>query len=148
MEDKAMLPNVRIRKSWPGLINEFLNDNAMPGVYGWEKSQSLPAVNISEGNDDYRIEIAAPGLGKEDFKVSLDNGILTISSVKETDNGSNEQNVLRKEFSYSSFCRSFRLPDMVNGDMIKATHRDGILNIVVPKKDEAKVKPVREIKIL
>ncbi|MBN2610077.1 MAG: Hsp20/alpha crystallin family protein [Bacteroidales bacterium] len=136
-----------MRTSWPGLIDGYFNDNFLPDVFNTEKSQNMPAVNISEGNDDYRIEVAAPGLGKEDFKVSFDNGVLTVSSEKEVNNESKEENVLRKEFSYSSFCRSFRLPDTVNGDKIKATYSDGILNIVVPKKEEAKVKPVREIKI-
>jgi HSP20 family protein len=107
----------------------------------------MPAVNITEGKEDYKIEVAAPGLGKEDFKISLDNNVLNISSEKEVKNESKDENVLRREFSYSSFSRSFSLPDSVNGDKIKANHNDGILSIVIPKRDEAKVKPVRDIKI-
>ena len=146
-EDKAMLPNLRTRTSWPNLIDEFLNDSLMPRFFNWETGQNMPAVNISEGKDDYRIEVAAPGLKKEDFKISLDNNVLSISSEKEVKNETKEENVLRREFSYSSFSRSFTLPESVNGEKIKATHNDGILNIVVPKKDEAKIKPVRDIKI-
>jgi HSP20 family protein len=142
-----MLPNLRTRTSWPNLIDEFLNDSLMPRFFNWETGQNMPAVNISEGKDDYRIEVAAPGLKKEDFKISLDNNVLSISSEKEVKNETKEENVLRREFSYSSFSRSFTLPESVNGEKIKATHNDGILNIVVPKKDEAKIKPVRDIKI-
>lgn len=142
-----MLPKLRTRTSWPSLIDEFLNDNYMPRFFDWENGQNMPAVNITEGKDDYKIDVAAPGLNKEDFKISLDNNVLSISSEKEVKNESKEENVLRREFSYSSFSRTFTLPETVNGEKIKATHHDGILSIVVPKKDEAKVKPVREIKI-
>ena len=142
-----MLPNLRTRTSWPNLIDEFLNDSLMPRFFNWETGQNMPAVNITEGKDDYRIEVAAPGLKKEDFKISLDNNVLSISSEKEIKNETKKENVLRREFSYSSFSRSFTLPESVNGEKIKATHSDGILSIHVPKKDEAKVKPVRDIKI-
>ena len=142
-----MLPNLRTRTSWPNLIDEFLNDSLTPRFFNWETGQNVPAVNITEGKEDYKIEVAAPGLGKEDFKISLDNNVLSISSEKEVKNETNDENVLRREFSYSSFSRSFTLPESVNGDKIKATHNDGILSIVVPKKDEAKVKPIRDIKI-
>src|SRR4030042_5520731 len=146
-EDKAMLPKLRTRTSWPSLIDEFLNDSFIPGFFNWETGQNVPAVNISEGKEDFKIDVAAPGLGKEDFKISLDNNILSISSEKEVNNESKDDNVLRREFTYSSFSRSFTLPETVNGDKIKATYNDGVLNIVIPKKDEAKVKPVRDIKI-
>jgi HSP20 family protein len=119
----------------------------MPRFYNWETGQNMPAVNITEGKEDYRIDVAAPGLKKEDFKISLDNNVLSISSEKEYKNETRDENLLRREFSYSSFSRSFTLPESVNGDKIKATHNDGILSIVVPKREEAKVKPVRDIKI-
>ncbi len=142
-----MLPNLRTRTSWPNLIDEFLNDSLMPRFFNWETGQNMPAVNITEGKDDYKIEVAAPGLKKDDFKISLDNNVLNISSEKEVKNETTDENVLRREFSYSSFSRSFTLPESVNGDKIKASHNDGILSILIPKKDEAKVKPVRDIKI-
>ena len=142
-----MLPTLRTRASWPSLLDEFFNDSYFPRLFNREIGQDMPAVNIIEGKEDYRIEVAAPGLDKEDFKVSLDNNVLTVSSEKEVKNESNEDNVLRKEFSYSSFSRSFTLPETVNGDKIKAVHKDGILSLVIPKKEEAKTKPVKEIKI-
>lgn len=142
-----MLPNLRTRTGWPNLIDEFLNDSLMPRFFNWETGQNMPAVNITEGKEDYKIEVAAPGLRKEDFKISLENNVLSISSEKEVKNETKDENVLRREFSYSSFSRSFTLPESVNGDKIKATHNDGILSIVIPRKDEAKVKPIRDIKI-
>lgn len=147
MEDKVMLPKLRTRTSWPNLIDEFLNDSLTPRFFNWESGQNMPAVNIAEGKEDYKIEVAAPGLGKEDFKISLDNNVLTISSEKEVKNESNDENVLRREFSYTSFNRSFALPETINGEKIKASYNEGVLNILVPKKEEAKIKPVREIKI-
>ncbi len=142
-----MLPKLRTRSSWPNLIDEFFNDSYLPRFFNWETGQNMPAVNITEGKEDYKIDVAAPGLNKEDFKISLDNNVLSISSEKEVKNESKDENVLKREFSYSSFSRTFTLPETVNGDKIKATHKDGILSIVIPKRDEAKVRPVKEIKI-
>lgn len=142
-----MLPKLRTRTNWPSLIDEFFNDSWMPRFFDWETGQNMPAVNITEGKEDYKIEVAAPGLSKGDFKINLENKVLTISSEKEVKNESKDENVLRREFSYTSFSRSFTLPESVNGDKIKATHNDGILSIVIPKKEEAMVKPAKEIKI-
>ncbi len=142
-----MLPTLKIRNSWPSLFDEFFKDNYLPESYYRENGKNMPAVNIAESNDEYTIEVAAPGLSKGDFKVNLENNVLTISSEKETKNETEDRNVLCREFSYSSFSRSFTLPDSVNGDKIRATHNDGILSIAIPKKEEAKVKPAKEIKI-
>jgi len=143
-----MLPSLRTRTSWPGLVDEFFNGDLFPRFFDSDTRHSLPAVNIIEGKDDFRIEVAAPGLNKEDFKVNLENNVLTISSEKEEKNEEkNEEKVMRREFSYYSFSRSFTLPQTVYAEKIKATHKDGVLNIVIPKKDEAKEKPAREIKI-
>ncbi|HEX2395098.1 MAG TPA: Hsp20/alpha crystallin family protein [Bacteroidales bacterium] len=142
-----MLPSLRTSTAWPNLVEEFLNGEIFPRFFENETRRSLPAVNIVEGKDDYRIEVAAPGLHKEDFKINLDNNVMTVSSEKEEKQEGNEDKVMRKEFSYYSFSRSFTLPDTVNADKITATHKDGILQIMIPKKDDAKVKPSRDIKI-
>jgi HSP20 family protein len=142
-----MLPSLRTRSAWPNLVEEFFNNELFPRFFDGETRQSLPAVNISEGKDDYKIEVAAPGLNKEDFKVNLDNNVLTVYSEKEEKQESNEHKVMRKEFNYYSFSRSFTLPHTVDADKIVATHKDGILHISIPKKEEAKEKPSREIKI-
>ena len=143
-----MLPSLRTRTAWPNLVEEFLNGELFPRFMDTETRYTLPAVNIIEGKEDFRIDVAAPGLNKEDFKISLENNVLTVSSEKEEKQEANEEKVMRKEFSYYSFSRSFTLPQTVNADKIKATHKDGILQVVIPKKEEAKEKPSREIKIL
>lgn len=129
------------------MIDEFFN-HELP--YSWNREWatfSTPAVNIVENKDEFRVELAAPGLNKEDFKISLDNDQLTISANKEVKNEVNEEKYTRREFSYSSFTRSFTLPDTVNGEKIKAEHKDGILTLYIPKREEAKPKPVREIAV-
>jgi len=143
-----MLPTLRTRTALPGLVDEFFNGDIFPRFFEVESRHTMPAVNIVEGKEDYRIEVAAPGLAKDDFKINLENSILTVSSEKEEKLEEKDEKVMRKEFNYYSFCRSFSLPQTVNSEKIKATHKDGILNIIVPKRDEAKEKPAREIKIL
>jgi len=142
-----MLPSLRTRTTWPNLVEEFLNGDLFPRFIDTDTRYSLPAVNIVESKDDYRIEVAAPGLNKDDFKINLENNVLTVSSEKEEKHEDKDEKVMRKEFNYYSFCRSFTLPQTVNADKIKANHKDGILFISIPKRDEAKEKPAREIKI-
>jgi HSP20 family protein len=114
---------------------------------GFQTGLSIPAVNIKENPDSFLVELAAPGMNKSDFNIHLDNGLLTIScELQNEDNHSNE-NFTRKEFSYNSFKRTFTLPDAVNGDKISAKYMNGILAITLPKRDEAKQKPVRTINI-
>jgi HSP20 family protein len=146
-EDRAMLPLLKTRTAWPNLVEEFFNGEILPRFYENETRRSLPAVNIVEGKNDYKIELAAPGLQKEDFRLNLENNVLTVSSEKEEKSESNDEKVMRKEFSYYSFTRSFTLPGTVNADKISASHKDGVLHIMIPKKDEAKEKPSRDIKI-
>jgi HSP20 family protein len=141
-----MLPILRTRNSWPGLVDELFNNDFFPKFAEWENN-NLPAVNISENKDDYKIELAAPGLNKNDFKINLENDVLTISSEKEEKTEEKDEQVMRREFNYSKFSRSFTLPETVDVDKIKALFKDGVLKLVLPKMDEAKVKPAKEIKI-
>jgi len=142
-----MLPSLRTRTSLPSLVEEYFNGDFLPRLFDVENYHSVPAVNIVESKDEYRIDVAAPGLDKEDFKIQVDKNVLTVSSEKEENHEENDEKVMRREFSYCSFRRSFSLPETVNADKIKANHKDGILQIVVPKREEAKEKPAREIKI-
>jgi HSP20 family protein len=142
-----MLPSLRTRNTWPSLVEEFFNGELFPKFFDAESRYSIPAVNIVENKDEYRIDVAAPGLNKEDFKIHLENNVLNVSSEKEEKREEKEEWIMRKEFSYASFNRSFTLPMTVNSEKIKATHKDGILQIVIPKKEEAREKPSREIKI-
>jgi HSP20 family protein len=142
-----MLPSLRTRTSLPSLVEEYFNGNFLPRLFDVENYNSVPAVNIAESKDEYRIDVAAPGLDKEDFRINIDKNVLTVSSEKEEKREENEDKIMRKEFSYYSFKRCFSLPDTVNADKIKASHKDGILQISIPKREEAKEKPAREIKI-
>ena len=109
---------------------------------------SLPAVNIMENNDTYVIEVAAPGMKKNDFKINYDNGLLTISSEKKEENKEDDNKYTRHEFSYQSFQRTFNISeDMVDNNKIEAKYTNGILHVALPKKEVGKLKPVKEIKI-
>lgn len=98
----------------------------------------VPAVNITEADDEYRIELAAPGLKRDDFELSLDRNLLSISVEKEDEKQEDLKDFCRKEYSFSSFVRSFNLPDSVDTGSVKATYKDGILAIKVAKLEEAK----------
>lgn len=98
----------------------------------------VPAVNISESENNYHVELAAPGLKKEDFKLNLDDNTLTISVEQSSDNQDNQKNYNKREYSYSSFVRSFTLPESADDSQIEATYTDGILRIDIAKREEAK----------
>ena len=142
-----MLPMIRKRTTLPSIVDEFFNNGMFPGIFNVESNYTMPAVNIIEGKDDFRIEIAAPGLAKNDFKINLDNRVLTISSEKEDKNETSDERYMRKEFSYCSFTRSFALPESADYEKISANHKEGVLTVTIPKRDEAKEKPARQIKI-
>jgi len=109
---------------------------------------TLPAVNIRESDNEYELEVAAPGMKKDSFRINLDKDQLTISSEWEEEKKKDEEDYTRREFSYQSFQRSFTIPEnVVDGEKINAKYKDGILSIKLPKREEAKPKPAREIKI-
>jgi len=110
---------------------------------------TMPSVNIKEDENGYAVEMAAPGMNKKDFKVELDNDVLTISCEKEVENEAKDDNgrYTKQEFNYQSFSRSFTLPNTVEADKIEAKYADGILRLNIPKKEEAKQKPSRLISI-
>lgn len=99
---------------------------------------TLPAVNITETKDDYMISLAAPGMKKSDFNVDIEGNMVTISSEKEEKKEEKDEKHTRKEYNYSSFTRSFTLPEDVNKEKIVALYEDGILKLQLPKKEEAK----------
>ncbi len=140
---------VKYQNQVPNLFNRFFDtefDSFLSKNYS-STNTSLPAVNIKETDADYQVEFAAPGYDKKDFNIELNNDVLTISSEKVIENNEENTNFSKKEFSYESFSRSFNLPELVEGDKIRATYKNGILNVVIPKKEEAKPKPIKQIKI-
>lgn len=110
---------------------------------------SVPAVNISENDDAFTLEVAAPGKTKKDFNLELDNGVLTISSEEKKENETRENGgrFTRREFSYSSFKRAFSLPETVDPEKISAQYNEGVLKIALPKREDAKVQAKRMIDI-
>jgi len=126
-------------------IQDFFDDtmNLGTGTIG----TTLPAVNISETDTDLVIEVAAPGMSKKDFKVEIVDNQLHLGYNKENKMENNESNHWRREFSFESFERNFTLPTIVDSEKIAATYTDGILRISVPKKEEARRKPVKAIEI-
>ncbi|WP_238555055.1 Hsp20/alpha crystallin family protein [Chryseobacterium sp. P1-3] len=111
-------------------------------------STTVPSVNIMENADAYEVQVAAPGMEKNDFQIKLDGNLLTISSSKQDSSETKEKNFTRREFSYQSFQRSFELPkDVVDQENIQAKYENGLLKLTIPKKEEAKQKPPRLIEI-
>ncbi len=142
-----MLPMLRRGTAFPGMTDEFFGRDFLSNLFDTQTGISMPSVNIIEGKEDFKIEVAAPGLEKKDFKIDLNNNVLTISSEKEMKDEQTDKNYMRREFSYSSFQRSFALPNTVDAEKINAAYKDGVLSIAIPKKEEAKEKPARTIKI-
>ena len=129
----------------PTLVSDFWGEDLFPG---FEKSWSLtPAVNIIEGEKDFKVEVAAPGLCKDNFRVHVEKNVLEISGEKTDEQETQDKKYLRKEFSYSEFSRTFSLPSSVDVEKINATHKDGVLTVEIPKRDEAIVKPRKQISI-
>ncbi len=144
-----MLPVFNRRSSMPSIVDEFFGKDMLANLFDdYQTGISVPAVNVIEGKDDFRIEVAAPGLDKNDFSIDVKNNVLFISCEKEKRDEQKDEKIMRREFSYGSFSRSFSLPNSVNSEKISAKHRDGVLNIYIPKKEEAKEKPPKKIDIL
>lgn len=142
-----------------GTSKEMTRSNLMPDfsnffdgflgsdILGRELASNVPAVNISETKDDFEIELFAPGYKKEELKIEVDNGILSLSGEHKEESKEENKTFSRKEFNYGSFRRSFNLPDAIDSDKINAKYEDGILKIKMAKKEEAKPKPARQIKL-
>lgn len=134
---------------WSNWIDDLFNTDAVPSMFTnrFNTDFSLPKVNIKETSDDYSLELAVPGFKKDDFNIDLDDHVLTISSEKKTEAENTEDNYTRREFGYSSFKRTFSLPESIDESKIKAIYEEGILTVQLPKREEAKPKPARTIKI-
>lgn len=135
-------------------IPAFFDDVFASDLFNWNNnnfsstSTTVPSVNILETHENFEVELAAPGMKKEDFKVELSGNTLTISSNKKHEQKEQREGYTRKEFSYQSFQRSFTLPkDVVDEDKIVAQYENGLLHLTIPKKEEAKKKAPRLIEI-
>ncbi|MEP6750691.1 MAG: Hsp20/alpha crystallin family protein [Bacteroidota bacterium] len=136
---------------FPQLFDDFFNRD----IFNWGLTNysatdtTIPAVNIKETSDSYEVEVAAPGMTKKDFNVQLEGNMLTISSEKEVNKEANGNiRYASREFSYQSFSRIFTLQkDVVDTEKIQAGYEDGVLHLVIPKREEAKQKGSRRIEI-
>ena len=140
----------RSENYFPSFFDRFLNNELMD----WNLSNfsstntSLPAVNVKENENEFVIEVAAPGMNKNDFNIKFHNNVLTVSSEKKDEKEEKNEKFTRKEFSYQSFQRSFTVAEnAVESDKISAKYADGILLITLPKREEVKPKPMKEIRI-
>ena len=131
-------------------ISRFFDESFFPtrrldddsGVGSWN-----PKVDIYENDNNFVIKAELPGLEKKDFKIDLDNDSLTIASIREDKNQETHDNYTRREFRYNNFSRSSTLPELVDAENIAASHKNGVLSVNIPKKEEAKAKPARQIAI-
>jgi len=137
---------INFNSAFNKLFEDVFNPN-ISNFMGSDFASNVPSVNISETADDFKIELAAPGLEKADFEINIEKDQLTISVKKENDKNIVDEKITRREFSYSSFERSFHLPKEVKSDAIEANYENGILGIVLPKKEEAKELPARSIDV-
>ncbi len=120
----------------------FDNDNNFGG-----RLARIPSVNITENKDEYNVSLAVPGMKKDDFKIDVDSNMLTISCEKEEAKEEKDKKYTRKEYSYSSFSRTFTLPDEVNREKIDARYEEGLLKISLPRKEEVKKFAAKQIAV-
>ena len=141
---------------FPTLVDDFFNTRSfLPNVFDFDSdffdmnggSLLVPDANIIENEKDYKIDLAAPGLEKKDFKVEILDGVLNISAEKEEEKKEEGKNFRRREFSYNSFKRAFTLPDNLMNDKIDAKYENGILHLTLPKKEVTISKPAKQIKV-
>jgi len=144
--------NSALNNALPMLLDNFFNRDAFRegNLNFYDATTSVPAVNIKETTENYALEMVAPGMAKTDFKVELENDVLTISAEKSNSTSEAEEGVYsRKEFSYQSLKRSFTFPqDVVDTERIEAKYEDGILHIKIPKKEEVLRNRIKQIEIL
>jgi len=145
------------RRGNGGLFPTLRNDFLTPGIFSprmfdfdvdfFDGGMTIPPANINETNKEFQLDLSVPGMKRDDFKLDIDNGILTISSEKEEEKRDEDRNYRRREFSYSSFSRSFTLPENVDEDNINAKYENGMLKVTIPKKEVAISKPKKEIRV-
>jgi HSP20 family protein len=129
------------------MLSDFFKGDGFPEDGFWNKDWT-PAVNVSEDEKNYAVEVAAPGMKKDDFKVKVDRGILTISAERKEEKEEKKKNFTRQEYSYNSFSRSFTLPDDAREDDVKAHYEDGVLKLSIARKALAPASKAKEIAVV
>lgn len=137
----------QVRPMFRNLFDDFWGtDKFFEGEWLPTPRFQTPAINIKDNENNFEIEVAAPGLTKDDFNVTIENGILCISSEKEERKEEKKDNYTREEFNYSSFSRSFSLPDYVDPESIDAKYKEGVLRLTLNKLQTV-TPPVKKIEI-
>lgn len=147
MRSVAKLSNGNVRPRFSNWVESLLSPELNTFWDDVPSRLKVPATNIREKDDEFVIEVASPGMKKSDFEVNVDNGVLSIGYEVEEKYEKEEERYTHREFGYNSFKRSFTLPDSVDGDKVSAKYHDGILFVSLPKKEEARKKPVRLIDV-
>lgn len=128
------------------MVENFFNDEDFFNT--WKVATTVPAVNVIETDAGYNLELAAPGMKKEDFNVEIKNGVLTISAETKKESEEKKDNYARREFSYRTFSRAFHLPENAQAEKLNATYTDGVLKMTLPKKVVSKPEQqVRKIEV-
>jgi HSP20 family protein len=140
-----MLPTITRRSFRPFYMPNIFDEDLFGGLSN--RSASMPAVNIKEDEKKYSLELAIPGINKNDLKIDMKEDVNTISSELKKESEENNDGYKRKEFSYSAFSRSFYVPENVNKEKIEASYKDGVLSVTLPKEDEEKSKISKTIEI-
>jgi HSP20 family protein len=136
------IPAIERPLSFPSLFSETFDR-----LWSDEDVNWMPSANIRERGEDFMIDLAVPGMNKKDFKVEVDNGLLTVSGERKEESKEENETLTRREFHYGSFKRSFSLPESANPDNVKATYKDGVLSLTIAKREESKLKPKKTIHI-
>lgn len=128
-------------------LSDFFDNDRFFDADWLKRMQVVPAVNVKELEKEFEIEMAAPGLNKKDFNIRIEKGIMTIFTEKKEEKEVKEDLYTRKEFNYSSFTRSFNLPENVNPEKVDAKYENGILRILIGKKVLTTEKPMKTIEV-
>jgi HSP20 family protein len=140
-----MLPTISTRTFRPFGLSNLFDDDFFPVLNN--RTSSMPAVNIKEDEKHFGLELAVPGIDKKDLKIDINDDVITVASETKNESEESRDGYKRKEFSYTSFCRSFYIPENVDRESIEANYKDGILTVSLPKLKEEKNKITREVKI-
>lgn len=134
----------------PALFEDFFNERFFDSPFfkvNGSNGSLVPDVNVIENPANFQIEIAAPGLDRNDFKVEVANGLLNISAEKKEEKNEEGKNYTRKEFSYNSFSRSFQLPDNLVADDVDAKYDNGVLRLTLPKKELSEPEQAKQVTV-
>ncbi len=137
-----MVPSKKVQSWLPSIINDFLGNEWVAKM-----TSGSPAINIIENEKEYRVEVAAPGISKDDFTVNVDNDNLVISMEKKTQNEEKDEKYLRRDFSYSQFRQTMVLPENIDKENISARQEHGVLTVSIPKKEAPETPPAKKIEV-